>query len=304
MVMTPTVTGLYDVTFTGNFDINSGGNCVCDTELTQMITDLTYDTPHTIHAALYSGIIKPDHYFHDAATTQAATSFNAYNYADSVWIIRNNGTHTISGNMNLTNGAHAENIFYLVKGALTINSNVTVFGNFIALAGGSITVQDNVTVVGRLLSVNGSIYVGPNYTSRFVDTVAPVYAWQDLQEVSIHAIAGYVTGTGTQNVAGGVFTSKGIVDGYDVKYDGTFPDWKNPTIEVTMALVRSPYLVLPGSTRQFRVSTEVKNLQTTLTTTAQLFANSEISAVIVVSTPRGGVRFDTRSLKFRQLYSP
>lgn len=74
-----------------------------------------------------------------------------------VFIYENGLTIDALTNMKLLNGANSDSIFWIIKsGVITINSNVTLIGNFISNTA-NITVPDLVNLTGRLASISGAI---------------------------------------------------------------------------------------------------------------------------------------------------
>ncbi|WP_373496720.1 Ig-like domain-containing protein [Aquiflexum sp.] len=78
---------------------------------------------------------------------------------NAVWIFQiASGFTTVGGaggNVILSGGAKAENIFWQVGSSATIGDNTAFHGNVLALT--SITMNSNATVVGRMLVINGAV---------------------------------------------------------------------------------------------------------------------------------------------------
>jgi hypothetical protein len=76
---------------------------------------------------------------------------------DTVWIITINGNLTVDRNsaVQLTGGAHDCNVFWIVRGSVTLGEH-TVFAGSI-LAGGSITLGDGASLSGRAVALGGTV---------------------------------------------------------------------------------------------------------------------------------------------------
>lgn len=85
--------------------------------------------------------------------------FNGGGDPNALWIIRTTATATFGASMNmtLTNGAKAENIFWIAGGAISVLAGGTVFGNLISKAS-TVTVGSGCTIVGgRVLTKAGAV---------------------------------------------------------------------------------------------------------------------------------------------------
>jgi hypothetical protein len=84
---------------------------------------------------------------------------NARGDANAVWIFQIGGNLTSvggsGGNIVLTGGAQAKNVFWQVGNSASLGSNTVFHGNVLAL--NAISLNSNVDVTGRLLSRNGTV---------------------------------------------------------------------------------------------------------------------------------------------------
>jgi hypothetical protein len=103
-------------------------------------------------------VLTPHCYLLDAATNLTNTLYlNAQGNPDAVFVLKINGALTTStfANIVLTNGAQAENVFWLVNGAVDINENSVFNGTLITQ--GAVSLFTGVTMNGRILTGVGEI---------------------------------------------------------------------------------------------------------------------------------------------------
>ena len=82
--------------------------------------------------------------------------------ANSVFVLRAASTLAIAGNVVLTGGVQARNVFWWIGSTGTVAAGNQVQGNLLALT--SITLANNATVTGRVLARNGLVSLGNNNT--------------------------------------------------------------------------------------------------------------------------------------------
>jgi hypothetical protein len=93
---------------------------------------------------------------------------NARGDADAVWIFQIAGNLTTAGgsggNVLLTGGAQARNVFWQVGGSAALGSNTVFNGNVLAL--NAITLNPNVDLTGRLFSRNGAVALSTSIVKK------------------------------------------------------------------------------------------------------------------------------------------
>jgi hypothetical protein len=104
-----------------------------------------------------------------ALTVQAGNlTLNARGDANAVWIFQIADNLTTSagtgGNIILTGGAQAKNVYWQTGGSATIGAGTSFNGNILAL--NSIALNSGATVVGRLLARTGSISMNTNIINK------------------------------------------------------------------------------------------------------------------------------------------
>jgi hypothetical protein len=104
-------------------------------------------------------VLTPHTYVMNAAALLTDSLYlNAEGNANAVFIIQINGALSTStfATVSLINGAQAQNVYWEVQGAVTINNNSTFYGNIVS-NNGSIILGTGVTLDGRALTTAGTI---------------------------------------------------------------------------------------------------------------------------------------------------
>jgi Ice-binding-like/Secretion system C-terminal sorting domain len=104
-------------------------------------------------------VLTPHTYVMNAAALLTDSLYlNAEGNTNAIFVIQINGALSTStfSNVSLINGAQAQNVYWEVQGAVTINNNSTFYGNIIC-NNGSINLGTGVTLDGRALTTAGII---------------------------------------------------------------------------------------------------------------------------------------------------
>ncbi|MDI1317297.1 ice-binding family protein [Flavobacterium sp.] len=131
-------------------------------DLALAYNDLQTRAPNNIaHSPAFGGgeILTPGVYSIGAAGSIAGTiTLDALGDPNAIFIIRVGGalTTAVGTQIILSNGASAANVFWVVEGAITLESNMVGAGTFITSAG-AINIGANCTLVGRALTLTGAI---------------------------------------------------------------------------------------------------------------------------------------------------
>jgi hypothetical protein len=147
------------------------GSCATDLMLVyNSLNVLTPDIELLYPAQLGNKLVLTPHtYTLNAATMLTDTLFlNAQNNANAVFVISINGALTTSTDAKviLTNGAQAKNVFWLVKGSTSINTNSNFIGTIVCF-NGNIDLSTGVDLNGRALTTSGAL------TTNSVTVVKP-----------------------------------------------------------------------------------------------------------------------------------
>jgi hypothetical protein len=104
-------------------------------------------------------VLTPHIYFMNAATILTDSLYlDAEGNANAIFVIQINGALSTStfSTVTLINGAQAQNVYWEVQGAVTINSNSTFCGNIVC-NNGAISLGTGVNLDGRALTTAGNI---------------------------------------------------------------------------------------------------------------------------------------------------
>jgi hypothetical protein len=104
-------------------------------------------------------VLTPHTYFMNAATFLTDSLYlNAEGDANAIFVIQINGALSTStfSSVTLINGAQANNVYWVVQGAVTINNNSTFSGNIVC-NNGAIILGTGVNLDGRALTIAGNI---------------------------------------------------------------------------------------------------------------------------------------------------
>lgn len=103
-------------------------------------------------------VLTPHNYLLPAAATLTDTLYlDAMGNADAVFIIKSAGAFatTVNSNVKLINGTKAENVYWLVNGAVSIATN-SIFNGTIVVSG-AISLLSGAQINGRALTINGAV---------------------------------------------------------------------------------------------------------------------------------------------------
>ncbi len=164
-------------------DVSTGTAASDLATLYTYLNDLIYDI-ELMSPSLFGNnlVLTPHTYLLNAATTLTDTLYlDAETDTNAVFVILINGAFTTINNSRviLTNGTKAQNVYWKIDGAATINDN-SVFNGTIVCNNGAILISNGATINGRALTTNGAI------TTTAVDVIA-----------NTTSIAGAITGFGT-----------------------------------------------------------------------------------------------------------
>jgi hypothetical protein len=159
--------------------------------------------------------IEPGIYSQVAAVTPTGTiTLDGLNQANPVFIFRTDGALTLSANCEfvLTNGATADNVYFVGDGAVTLGADSICFGNFIGLV--AVTVGVDCVLNGRALSLGGAVdSSGDCYVS--LPPPASVYDLGYLLNFTLFTSSGALSNAGTGNIiVGDVGSNLGAITGF------------------------------------------------------------------------------------------
>lgn len=143
--------------------ITYNGSCATDLMLVYNSLNLLTPDIELLYPAQLGNklVLTPHTYTLNAATMLTDTLFlNAQNNANAVFVISINGALNTSTNAKviLTNGAQAKNVFWLVKGNTSINTNSNFKGTIVCF-NGNIDLSTGVDLNGRALTTSGALTI-------------------------------------------------------------------------------------------------------------------------------------------------
>jgi hypothetical protein len=292
--------GTYRITFSAQYSISTG-ECACKLSLDNLIVNLLANT-FTAHAAEYGNTtLLPGNYSNAGATTHTGVlTLNAGGDENAVFIIKSAGAHAIAINATtiLINGAQSCNVFWIITGAIGIAARCTLVGTYIATLT-AISAGIELQLDGRLLTTGGAIALAtvsataPVGSSTYTDDT-------DLQYHIFYTAAGAISTTGYTLIGTTVWkiqTDLGVVSGFDLSVNGTYPTVLPPLIHAVMCICVGDAMIMPSSYNLFE-NVIGDNYTIALGYTALITTEAEkkISIHVRIITDLGGISFGIRSL--------
>lgn len=221
---------------------------------------------NTDHGAIFGNdeVLLPGVYDLPAAVSLAGTlTMDGEGDINSVFIIRMAGALTTGAltTVVLTNGARAENIFWVGEAAMALAASTIMKGTLISHAG-AVSMAAGSDLEGRLFSVVGAITMGPGTA-----TVPSGVSYIDLGVLSTFVIftsSGAIANTPPSDITGDVGTNLGAIAGFEgingnIYGPGAAPNPVNNTL-VTFTFYQNG-IPVENSSRTVDVNTSVIALQ-------------------------------------------
>jgi hypothetical protein len=200
----------------GDFDIEFNAQCVLDLDnfYAQLIND---PVTNAIFPLFTTGTtILPGIYHVAGAVTipaGATITLDGQGNTSSIFIFRNNGAFSTGASsvLILTNGALADNVFFVSGGAISLGATSTISGTMITSAG---AVSSGVGAVlnGRMFTRAGAISNSGNLT--IPNSVYP-FVMGCLESFAIFTTIGAISNIGTNVIIGDIGTNSGAVNGFE-----------------------------------------------------------------------------------------
>jgi len=170
--------------------IPDGSTAACARDLSTAYTDIStlpYDIQLLYPAQFGNGLVLTPHtYLLNAATTFTDSLYlNAEGNANAVFVIQIYGalSTTVYSKVILINRAQAENVYWLVNGAVKINNYSVFCGTIICNNGALGALNTGVTLNGRALTTDGAL------TTTAMTDIAPVIPG-DCKTLGVSSISG------------------------------------------------------------------------------------------------------------------
>nr|WP_294934458.1 ice-binding family protein [uncultured Flavobacterium sp.] len=131
--------------------------------------------------------------------------------SNAVFIFYANGAIDFGANTTivLTNGASAENIFWLAEGAVGVGADTIVYGNLIS-HGAAVAVGANCTVNGRMMTNAGAVSFGPGSCNVPLNPSAAINMGS-LSTFVLFTGAGAINNTGSSVYNGNICSGAGAI---------------------------------------------------------------------------------------------
>jgi len=133
---------------------------------------------------------------------------------DALFVIRVNGalTSVAASQVVLTNGATANNVFFVSQGATALGAN-TIFNGTALAVGGAAGIGNGGILNGRLLSTLGAVTTDTNIVTEPGATTTPITLGV-LETFALFTANGAVSNTGASIITGNIGTNVGIISGF------------------------------------------------------------------------------------------
>jgi len=148
------------------------------------------------------------------AAIQGILTLNGGGNPNSLFVIRVAGalTSVAASQVILTNGATANNVFWVSQGATALGAN-TIFRGTALAVGGAATIGNGGIVDGRLLSTIGAVNTDTSLVTQPGATTTPVVLGV-LENFALFTNNGAVANTGASIITGNIGTNVGAISGY------------------------------------------------------------------------------------------
>lgn len=226
----------------------------------------------TTHGAIFGNgeTLSPGVYDLPAAASLAGTlTLDGGGDANSLFVIRTGGALT-SGAMTtvvLTNGASANNIFWISEGALALAANTIMKGTLIA-HNAAASAAAGADLEGRLFSTTGALSVGPG--TIYVPSGSSPVDLGVLSTFIMFTSSGAISNTDPSTLTGDVGTNSGAIAGFENLNGNIYGPGAPPPPEINTLVTFSVFqngVLVPASDRTNGTNTSLMALQGVATVT-------------------------------------
>lgn len=225
MSISPTA-GTYAVMFNGQYR-SPGGQQTTSFSTAQGCNDIeliynqlvSIPVTNTSHAAVFGNgeVLTPGVYtFGGVINVQGTLTLNGGGNPNALFIIRAIGAaiNTVAGTtIVLTNGATANNVFWVAGGAIGLGASTTMKGTLMAHAG-AVAGGNLATIVGRMFASSGAISFDTGTASLPSPSTSSYVNYGSLSSFIMFSCVGAVGNTGTSTVTGDIGTNEGAISGW------------------------------------------------------------------------------------------
>lgn len=205
------------VTIPQSFSNTGFSTATAKTDLNMIYSDIAnIPVTNTTHAAAFGNgeVLTTGVYdISGAGSIAGGLTLDGKGDSNAIFVVRTSGAFTTGADVTviLTNGARAENIFWVAEGAISLGAGTSIDGTLLS-HGGAVSAGTNSIITGRLLSTSGAISFGegaisaPRNTS-FID-------FRSLSDFVIFTSLGAISNEGASIYNGNIGTNGGAVTGF------------------------------------------------------------------------------------------
>lgn len=230
MSISPLQSGTYSVMFNGQYSTtgtNGGGTTTNSFSTAQGCRDIdaiynqliSIPVTNTTHGAAFvdGETVMPGVYTFNGVINVAGTvTLNGGGNSNALFIIRAIGSaiNTAAGTtILLTNGASANNVFWIGGGAVSLGASTVMKGTLIGYDG-AVSGGHFATIVGRMFARAGAINFDTGTASLPSPSTSSYVNYGTLSTFVMFTCTGAVANTGTSNATGDLGTNVGAISGW------------------------------------------------------------------------------------------
>lgn len=309
MLLTSTINGNFVSTFDADYgivgdliDITAAG-AAANTALAAQLAALPGGVPHG--AVFGNGeVLAPGVYdVVTPAAIQGILTLNGGGNPNALFVIRVVGalTSVAASQVLLTNGATANNVFWVSQGATALGAN-TIFRGTALAVGGAAGIGAGSIVNGRLLSTLGAVTTDTSIVTQPGATTTAV-ALGVLENFALFTSSGAVANTGTSIITGNIGTNLGLITGYGL------PTIVNGNVYIPGSLAAGPVaatfgiykngIIIPGTLVSVTGPTTIAAAHVTSTGPVALLVGDVVTAR--ATAVLGTLTVNTRTLTLQQV---
>lgn len=225
MIISPSEAGTYAVMFNGQYRSTGGQTSSFSTSQGCSDIELIYNqltsipVTNTSHAAVFGNgeVLTPGVYtFGGVINVQGTLTLDGGGNPNALFIIRAIGSaiNTVAGvTIVLTNGATANNVFWIAGGAIGLGASTTMKGTLLAHAG-AVAGGHFATIEGRMFSSAGAVSFDTGTASLPNPSTSSYVNYHSLLSFIMFSCVGALSNTGVSTVTGDIGTNEGAISGF------------------------------------------------------------------------------------------
>lgn len=228
MSISPSQAGTYTVMFNAQYSTTGASQQTTSISTAQGCSDIesiynqlvSIPVTNTTHGAAFvdGETVTPGVYTFNGVINVAGTvTLNGGGNPNALFIIRAIGSaiNTAAGTtIILTNGASANNVFWVAGGAIGLGASTTMKGTLMGHAG-AVSGGHFATLVGRMFASSGAINFDTGSASLPSPSTSSYVNYNSLSSFIMFSCIGAVSNTGTSTVTGDIGTNAGAITGFD-----------------------------------------------------------------------------------------